>query len=187
METRNFKILVASIIIGMSIFWLTLYAFVIFEIDPLQHIKTIFGGEDVVVVTIKGNVNRELELTVSDIKSDEYQQVEDKTFHIVNAIGREYDLVFSGASLWSILEVENILNAESSSFLFIGGDGYYAETPLSLELAQNYTEQIILAYEEDGQPLFLDGPIISAVDHEVIPEKANTHYTIKNLKIILIQ
>jgi DMSO/TMAO reductase YedYZ molybdopterin-dependent catalytic subunit len=187
MERRNFFILVAAIIIGMSAFWLSLYAFIILDIDPLQNIKNIFGGEDIVAVTIKGNVKRELPLTVSDIKSDKYQQVEDRTFHIVNAIGREYDLTFSGASLWSILEVEDILNNDASTFLFIGGDGYYAETPLSLELAQNFTDQVILAYEQDGQPLFLDGPIRSVVDHELIPNKANTHYAINNLKTIYIQ
>ncbi|MFX1355029.1 MAG: hypothetical protein ACFFGP_13820, partial [Promethearchaeota archaeon] len=111
MQKRNFKILVASIIICISIFWLTLYAFIIIEPS-----KNIFVGEDVVVVTIKGNVNRELELTVSDIKSNKYQQVMDRTFHIVNAIGREYDLIFSGASLWSIFEEEDILNPGSSTF-----------------------------------------------------------------------
>jgi len=178
MKKRNFYILVAAIIIGMSVFWLSLSAFIILDIDPLQE-----------GVIIKGNVKRELQLTVSDIKSEKYQQVKDKTFHIVNAIGREYDLVFSGACLWSILEAENILNNDATSFLFIGADGYYAETPLPLSLAQNFTEQIILAYEQLGEPLFqiLDGPIRSIVDHEVIPDKANTHYAIKNLKIILIQ
>ena len=70
MERRNFFILVAAIIIGMSAFWLSLYAFIILDIDPLQNFKNIFGGEDVVVVSIKGNVKRELQLSVSDIKSD---------------------------------------------------------------------------------------------------------------------
>lgn len=182
MQKRNFKILVASIIICISIFWLTLYAFIIIEPS-----KNIFVGEDVVVVTIKGNVNRELELTVSDIKSNNYQQVMDRTFHIVNAIGREYDLIFSGASLWSIFEEEDILNPGSSTFFLMGGDGYNAETPLPISLAQNFTEQIILAYEQDGQPIFFDGPIVSVIDHIVIPDKANTHYMIKYLKTILIQ
>ena len=187
MQKRNFYIFVASVIIGLSIFWLSLYALIILDIDPLYKIKNIFGGEDVVVVTIKGNVNRELQLTVSDIKSDKYQQVKDRTFHIIKANGKEYDLVFSGACLWSILEEEAILNSDSSTFLFMGGDGYNAETPLPLSLAQNYTELIILAYEQDGQPIFFDGPIISVVDHIVVPDKANTHYMIKYLKTILIQ
>jgi len=187
MERRNFYIMIMSIIIGMSVFWLSLYAFIILDIDPLYHIKTTFGGEDTIVLTIKGNVNRELELSVSDIKSDKYQQVEDRTFHFINAIGSEFDEVYSGASLWSIFEEENILNEDALSFLFIGGDGYWAETYLPLNLAENNTEQIIIAYEKDGEPIYYDGPLRSIVDHELIPEKANTHYAIKYLKTIIIQ
>ncbi|MFX0057876.1 MAG: molybdopterin-dependent oxidoreductase [Candidatus Hodarchaeota archaeon] len=176
MEKRNFNLLIASMCIGISLFWLFMYSYVILDIDPLQN-----------NITIKGKVRTEIELKLSDLKSTKYLQIKDRTFHIVNAIGREYDLVFSGVSLWSIFEVENILEEDASTFLFIGGDGYYAETPLAIQLAQDYPNQIILAYEQDGQPLFYDGPIRSVVDHEVIPEKANTHYAIKDLKTILIQ
>jgi DMSO/TMAO reductase YedYZ molybdopterin-dependent catalytic subunit len=187
MEKRNFSILVAGIIIGMSVFWLSAYAFIILDIDPFYNLRNIFGNEDTVVLTIKGNVNRELQLSVSDIKSDRYDQVIDKTYHFVNAIGREFDEIYSGASLWSILEEENILNPGASSFLFIGGDGYWAETTLPLTLAENFTDQIIIAYEKDGEPIYFDGPLRSIVDHELIPDKANTHYAIKYLKTILIQ
>ncbi|MFW9938611.1 MAG: molybdopterin-dependent oxidoreductase [Candidatus Thorarchaeota archaeon] len=176
MEKRNFYLLIASICIGISLFWLFTYSYIILDVNPSQN-----------TIIIKGKVSNEIDLTLSDLKSDKYLQIRDKTFHIVNAIGREYDLVFSGVSLWSIFEVENILQEDAKTFLFIGGDGYYAETPLDIQLAQDYPNQIILAYEQDGQPLFYDGPIRSVVDHEVIPDKANTHYAIKELKTILIQ
>ncbi len=187
MERRNFYIMVSGIIIGMSVFWLSLYAFIILDIDPFYNLRTIYGGEDTIVLTIKGNVNRELQLSVSDIKSDKYEQVIDRTFHFVNAIGSEFDEIYSGASLWSIFETENILNEDASNFLFIGGDGYWAETYLPLTLAENNTDQIILAYEKDGDPIYFDGPLRSIVDLELIPDKANTHYAIKYLKTILIQ
>lgn len=187
MERRNFYIMVSGIIIGMSVFWLSLYAFIILDIDPFYNIRTIYGGEDTIVLTIKGNVNREIQFSVSDIKSDKYEQVVDRTFHFINAIGSEFNEIYSGASLWSIFEEENILNEDASTFLFIGGDGYWAETPLSLTLAENYTEQIIIAYEKDGEPIYFDGPLRSIVDHAVIPDKVNTHYAIKYLKTILIQ
>ena len=187
MQKRNFFIFVGSVVIGMSIFWLSLYSFIILDVDPLQNIKNIIGDENTVVVTIKGNVVEEFELTLSDIKSDKYLQIEDREFHMVNAIGREYYLTFSGVSLWSILEVENLLNLDSSTFLFIGGDGYYAESSLLISLAENNPEQVILAYEQDGQPLFYDGPVRSVVDHEIIPDKTNTHYAVQNLKTIVIE
>ena len=187
METRNFYILIATIIIGMSAFFLSAYAFIILDVDPLQNIKNWFLDEDTIVLTIKGEVVIEREFTFAEIKSDKYIQVKDQIFHIVNAIGREYDLVYSGVSLWSLLEEENLLTPYSSSFLMIGGDGYYAESSLDLSLAENYPAQVILAYEQDGQPLFLDGPIRSVVDYILIPDKATTHYSIQNLKTILIQ
>ena len=187
MESRNFYILVSGIIIALSVFWLSVYAFIILDIDPFYNIRTIFGGEDTVVLTIKGNVNKEIQLSVADIKSDKYEQVVDRPFHFLNAIGSEYDEIYSGASLWSIFEVEDILNADATSFLFIGADGYWAETYLPLSLAQNYTEQIIIAYEKDGEPIYFDGPLRSIVDHVLIPDKANTHYAIKYLKTIIIQ
>ncbi len=187
MEKRNFNILIACIILGMSVFWLSLYSFTVLDIDPLQNIKNIFGDEDDIVVTIKGNVVEEFELRLSDIKSDEYQQILNKKFHIVNAIGREYDVFYTGVSLWSILDIENLLNPDSSTFLFIGGDGYYAESSLPLSLAENNTEQVILAYEQGGQPIYFDGPVMSVVDHVLIPDKANTHYSVNYLKTILIQ
>jgi DMSO/TMAO reductase YedYZ molybdopterin-dependent catalytic subunit len=186
MEKRNFNILIAGIIVGMSVFWLSLYAIIILDIDPFFRIKTLFGDEDTLVLTIKGNVNRELQLSVSDIKSDKYDQVIDREFHFVNAIGSEFDEIYSGASLWSILEEENILNVGALFFLFVGGDGYMAESYLPLILAENFTEQIIIAYEKDGDPIYFDGPLRSIVDHELIPDKANTRYAIKYLKTILI-
>ena len=187
MEKRNFNILIVCILIGMTVFWLSVYSYIILDIDPLQNIKRFFGDEDSVVITIKGNVVEEFELRLSDIKSDNYLQIENREFHIVNAIGREYDVVYTGVSLWSILEYEDLITHDSSTFLFIGGDGYYAETALPLSLAENNTDQIILAYEENGQPIFFDGPVISVVDHELVPDKANTHYLVKYLKTILIQ
>jgi len=187
MEKRNFNILVASIIIGISVFLLSAYSCVILEIDPFHNIKNIFGDDDTIVITIKGNVVEEFELTLSELKSDKYTQVKDKTFHLINAIGREFDTVYSGASLWSILEVENLLGAGASTFLFIGADGYYAETPLSLSLAENNPEQVLLAYEKNRQPIFFEGPVMSAIDYSVISDEITTHFTIKYLKTILIE
>ncbi|MFX1570159.1 MAG: molybdopterin-dependent oxidoreductase [Promethearchaeota archaeon] len=187
MEKRNFYIMVSGILIGISVFWLSLYAFILLDIDPFYHIKTTFGGENTKVLTIKGNVNRELQLSVADLKSDKYDQILDKNFHFLNAIGREFDEIYSGTSLWSILEEENILNEDASSFLFVGGDGYWAETSLPLAMAENNSDQVIIAYEKDGDPIYFDGPLRSIVDHELIPDKANTHYAIKYLKTIIIQ
>jgi hypothetical protein len=183
MEKRNFYILIGSVVLGMSVFWLSVYSFIILDVDPFQNL---FRDPNEPVITIKGNVIQEYEFTLAELKSDKYLQIIDKMFHFINAIGYEYDLIFSGVSLWSLFEVENILNEDSSTFLFIGGDGFYAETSLPISLAENNPYQVILAYEKDGQPLLYEGPIRSIVDYELIPDKATTHYAVSNLKTIII-
>ena len=102
MEKRKFYILISVILVGISIFWLNVYAFIELEIDPFWKFK----NND--TLTIKGNVQTTLVLNLEDIKSDLYQQVDNKEFHFVNAIGRQFSNNYPGASLWSILQVDGI-------------------------------------------------------------------------------
>ena len=102
MEQRNFSILIASICVGLVAVMLSFYNFAIMGIDPVEYIENKFteGDEGETVVTIKGSgVKEEFELSLSDLKSNNYLNVEDRKFHFVNAIGREYDDIYSGASL----------------------------------------------------------------------------------------
>ncbi len=180
MEKRKFYILVSIVLVGISIFWLNIYAFIELEIDPFWKFK----NND--TLTIKGNVKTDLVLNLEDIKSDLYHQIENQEFHFVNAIGRQFDNNYSGASLWSILIVEGILNADSSTFQFIGADGFKSPYPISLSLAEENLDYVIIAYECDNSPLFQDGPLMSIVDYSVIPNEATTHWAVKNLVTILI-
>ena len=62
MQARNFYILIASIVIGLVIFWLFFFAVIELNTNLLQDPNTL---------TIKGDgVNREIILTTSQIKSD---------------------------------------------------------------------------------------------------------------------
>jgi DMSO/TMAO reductase YedYZ molybdopterin-dependent catalytic subunit len=195
MKKRNFYILVAAICVGTTCFWVSLYNFALYDINPLEHIEKSISelteGEiedEEIVLTIKGSgIEDELKLTLSEIKSDKYRQVKDKEFHFKNSVGTEWDAVYSGVSLWSILEAEDILKPEASSFLFIGEDGYEAPTTLSLSLAENNEDQVILAYEKDGEPLYEKGPLRSVIDYEVIPEYYNSQYSVYNLRYVEIK
>ena len=99
--------------------------------------------------------------------------------------------IYSGASLWSILEVEDILESDASTFLFIGKDGYESPLPLDLALAEQYEKDVILAYEFNGDPLYEQGPIRSVVDHEVVediePEQYSSQYSVQNLVEVRIE
>ena len=62
-----------SIIIGISIVWLTLYAIIELQINPF---------EDTNVITIEGTgIDHDVDLTLTELKSDKYQQIKDKIYY----------------------------------------------------------------------------------------------------------
>ena len=66
--------------------------------------------EDPDKITIEGNgTSSSVTLSITELTSGKYDLVEDKTFHIKNSFETEYEVVYSGISLWSIIEEENLL------------------------------------------------------------------------------
>lgn len=180
MERRNFYILVASICVGLSVFWLNIYAFIILDIDLFQDPNTI---------KIKGSgVNGEITINIDDLKSSKYTQVIDQTFFIINNAQNPDYRVYSGVSLWSILEIESLLIYDSSQLTFtLRGRDAYSSKPLNLSIAQVNPELVILAYAEDGQPLFGDGPLRSVLNQSVMPSgEVCSQYSIQQLASIEI-
>lgn len=194
METRNFYILVVSICIAITCTWLSVYNFVRLDINPIEYTQesyqTIVEGEqeeDETVVVITGKVKEELRLSLSEIKSNKYRQVKDKVFKIVTQVEPHY-YVYSGATLWSILETENILESDATTFTFVGEDGYESPEPLSLtDVAKKYEDDVILAYEYDGEPLYEEGPIRSVIDDDACPGEYSSQYSVRNLVEVRIE
>jgi len=197
METRNFYISVVSICIAITCIWLSAYNYVRLGIDPIEYTQksytTIVEGEqeeDETVVVITGKVKQELRLSLSEIKSDKYNQVKDKIFKIVTQVEPHY-YKYSGVTLWSILEIEDILESDATTltFTFIGSDGYESPEPLLLkDVAEKYEEDVILAYEKDGNPLYEDGPIRSVIDDDAIPPgEYSSQYSVSNLVEVRIE
>jgi len=181
MERRNFYILVASICVGLSVFWLTTYAIIILDVDLFQDPNTII---------IKGSgINGERSFHIDELKSDKYTQVIDQTFFFRNRVGSEYERVYSGVSIWSILDVEDLLIDDASSLKFIiwGGDAYRSPQSLNLSIAKNNPELVILAYAEGGQPLFGDGPLRSVLNQSVMPSgEVASQYSVQQVSSIEI-
>lgn len=194
MERRNFNISVVSACIAITCVWLSVYNFVRLDINPFTYTKdsyqTLVEGEqdeDETVVVITGRVKNDLRLSLSEIQSDRYRQVKDKRFKIVTQVEPHY-YVYSGATLWSILEKENILKADATTFTFIGSDGYESPEPLSLnDVAKKYETDVILAYEYDGDPLYENGPIRSVIDDDACPDGYSSQYSVRNLAEIRIE
>jgi hypothetical protein len=86
------------------------------------------------------------------------------------------------------LETEGILEDDATKFTFIGSDGYESPEPLSLEdVAEKYEEDVILAYEFDGEPLYEEGPIRSVIDDDAMPPgEYSSQYSVRNLEEIRI-
>jgi DMSO/TMAO reductase YedYZ molybdopterin-dependent catalytic subunit len=197
MEARNFYILVASICVFLVAFWLTAYNVVRLGIDPIEYIQQSSSSstsdeedEDLrTVIIIKGKVTEELRLSLTELKSDKYTQVT-ADFDFKNSYGTEWTSEYTGATLWSILE--GILESDATTFVFVGDDGYESPVPLSLkDIAKAHENQVILAYELEGEPLSSDtGPIRSVVDREPIkdlePDHYNSHFSVKELKYVEI-
>ena len=181
MERRNFYILVAAIMVGLSVFWLTIYAFISLDIDIFQ---------DPNVISLKGSgLENEIALSLNDLKSEKYLQVVNKQFEIENRVHNKYNKTYSGVSLWSILEMENLLIKEVSllTFRFVGRDGYTSPTALNLSITQNNPEKVIIVYEEDGVPLFGDGPLRSVIDQSVMPSgEYSSQYSVQQLASVQI-
>ena len=181
MQRRNFYILVASICVGLTVFWLNIYAIIVLDIDLFQ---------DPYTIKIKGSgVKSELYIHLNDLKSNKYTQVIDQTFYFENRVGSTYEKTYSGVSIWSILEVENILidDPDSLTFILWGRDAYRSPTPLSLSIAQNNPELIVIVYAENGYPLFGDGPMRSALNQSAMPSgEVSSQYSVQQLASIEI-
>lgn len=179
MKTRNFYMIVASVMIGLAIFWLMMIAFLEFDpfVDPNE-------------ITIDGDgTTAPISISISELTSGKYDLIEDKTFHFKNKYDFESDVVYSGISLWSIIEVENLLTHPvlDLEFRFYGRDGYSSPKFLNLSIVETYPDLVILATEENGVPLTIEGPLRSVMDQSVMPEgEYSTQYSVQKLGLITI-
>ncbi len=186
MDKRNFSILVASSIIVLVIIWFNIYAFVSLGVDPLESIRDLFGQEEETVLVIRGEVSEEIEFSLSDLKSNRFSQVDNKEFELINAVGRTFNITYTGVSLWSILDTLNILTLRSRTFTFIASDGYSSEKALNITLAEEHENDIILAYGGLDFNENEDGILRSVINRYVIPNEVTTHFWVKDLEVILV-
>ena len=181
MLRRNYYIMIASVLIGMTVIFLSIYAIIELDVNLNQ---------DPNKIVIKGSgLNSEITLSLNELKSDKYYQVEDQLFFIRNSVGSEYYIIYSGVSLWSILSIENLLIDDSSqlNLVFFGRDAYQSPLPLNLSIAEDNPQSIIIAYSKDGQPLIGDGPLRSVINQTVMPPgEYSSQYSVQQLSKIEI-
>jgi hypothetical protein len=92
-------------------------------------------------------------------------------------------------SLWSLLIEEALINGDAAmlTFQFWARDLYHSPKPLNLSIAQDNPDLVIIAYAEDGAPLFGDGPLRSVIDQSIMPEgEYSSQYSVQMLSEIII-
>ena len=73
------------------------------------------------------------------------------------------------------------------TFQFWARDYYHSPKPLNLSIAQNNPDLVIIAYEEDGAPLFEKGPLRSVIDQSIMPDgEYSSQYSVQMLSEITI-
>jgi len=123
--------------------------------------------------------------TLSDLKSDKYQQVENQLYFNKNKLGNWSNDTYSGVSLRSILEVDKLLYTDAYNFSFVGGDGFNPAfmgpkagwLNISWIMEAPY-DLCILAYggldfESD------DGPLMPVINQSIVPD----HIPTKSFKV----
>lgn len=178
LSKRNASIFILfGIIIGASI-GLTIY--------NLQFIEKQFNGNTEISIKIYGNVKKEVNITLSQLKSN-YQQVINQRFYFINDFGNIWSDNYSGAVIWDIFIKEDCLNPNSTRFRFEASDLYVSRNILFSLVEQN-PELVLLAYERNGMPMGGEpdrGPIEGIVNRSLFPDW-NTVYTAKHTVAIRI-
>jgi hypothetical protein len=147
--------------------------------------------EDPEKITIEGNgISTPISISLSNLTSGKYEIIEDQTFHIKNSFETEYDVVYSGISLWSIVNEENLLLHSPSilEFRFFARDGYSSPKYLNFSIVESNPDLVILAYEENGVPLSVEGPLRTVIDQSIMPDgEYSSQYSVQKLVKITIR
>jgi len=182
LSKRNVSIFILfGIIIGASI-GLTIY-----NLQLLEQYSNNGNGSTEISIKITGNVNREVIINLTQLKS-EYKQVINQAFYSINSVGSTFKNNYTGAQVWDILSKSKCLNPNSTRIRFISNDGYTHEKTIQISLTQQYPHLMILAYEKNGIPfgeISDEGPIKVMVNRSLFPEWS-TQYDVKDVGFIVV-
>ena len=172
----------------ISLFFLSLIGLTI----PLIVYNLNNRNPDPTALIITGNVSREVSFTYEDIISGKYGVVENRIFTFLNQppYNSQYDVNYTGVSVWALLTYTSILYPNATSIYFKSWDAYRTET-LSLSAVQDNPEDVIVAFKkgdyflqnnsEDG------GPLRTIVDLSVTEPDYCSKYWAKYVNEIVVE
>lgn len=177
---RNIKIFIFfSVIIGITI--------------PLLLYNFEVQNPIVWELKISGNVDEEVIIQYQALINGTFGIISDKEFYFINSFGTELYFVFTGVSLWRILNQTGVLceNRSQIQFYFRAYDNY--ETgKLNLADLQAHPNDVIVAFKQKGVGYLRpkieggDGPLRAVVEYNLTKPYPNSQYWAKYLNEIII-
>ncbi|MHA1683088.1 MAG: hypothetical protein ACTSUE_19270 [Promethearchaeota archaeon] len=175
---RNLVILLVIIGIGAGITPLLVYNYNLSQNrNPTPWSVVVFGSGT------SGNVT----IPYDDLTSGFYTIVNDVAFFINNRLNFNYTYMYTGVSVWDLLEKSGVLAPNATGIRFWSEDNYRCEV-IPINLVQNHKFQVILGYIQDGKFLKSkvqggDGPLRSVINFTVSqlmePPTYNSQFWVK--------
>jgi hypothetical protein len=139
---------------------------------------------------ITGNVDHEVVIQYQGIVNGTYGIIEDRTFFWKNSYGTTGTDIYTGASLWQILNQTGIVRPNATKYYFRCFDNYNTNN-LTLSDIQAHPEDVIIAFkrgDEFLQPMEKDGdgPLRAIVDYTLTSPNPNTEYWAKYVNTVII-
>lgn len=170
----------------ISLFFLSIISITI----PLVLYNLNQRNPDRLSIIIKGNVSHEVTYYYDDITNGTYGIVENRPFTFLNEFGLQYDVNYSGVSVWALLTYSSILTPSSTAIYFYSWDNYQSAT-LSLTDVENHSEEIIIAFKKEDAYLKNDsqdgGPLRSIVNLSVTEPIYCSQYWVKYVNMIVVE
>ena len=175
--SRNVKIVILfAVIIGATI------PFIIYNFQVQNPILW--------ELKITGNVTQEINVTYSQIVNGNYGLIENRPFYFINSYGTNYWEIYTGASLWEILNQTGVLPANATKFYFRSVDNYETGT-LWLDNISEHPDYALIAFKLGNQVLLPkdqggDGPLRAIVDYNLTKPAVNSQFWAKYVNTVVI-
>jgi hypothetical protein len=169
----------------ISLFFLVLIIFPI----PLIVYNVINSNPELYSIRIEGNVSEVTTYSYDQIVEGSFGLVENQNFVFLNQYDSQYNRVYTGVSVWSLLTYITIMYPNSTGISFKSYDSYVTET-LTLEQININPELVIIAFKIDDRALKYNdndgGPLRSIVDLSVTDPVYCSKYWVKHVNTIVV-
>ena len=171
----------------ITFFFLVVIAFPI----PLIIFNLRNHNPELYTLKIEGNVSQEIEYVYEDLVDGVYGLVEDQIFTYINQppYNTQYDVVYTGVSLWALLTYTSILLPNATALYFKSYDLYYTEE-ITLEKVENNPDGVIIAFQKGDKLLKYNsddgGPMRAIVNLSVTLPDYCSKYLAKYLNTIVV-